>query len=254
MGIFSQNNSASAALPDLISREDWKLVEMECKMCPRDATKWSVREGFFDGQIASKVLPIHQASALMAPREVIETLVKCYPKGIQMKEGAFQRTPLHIACQTNAPIETIEALIHFYPEATRIQDALGRLPIHYACAHEVPSSVLDILLREFPESAGVGDQNGWLPLHVACRRGVSLYELELLLDCFPQSAKMLTSKGSSPIMLAQKGKSKHHEHDMVQYLENYIGRSEGSKEKDLISFDAAPLSTIHHRNVTARGA
>mmetsp|Transcript_1163 Transcript_1163/g.1949 ORF Transcript_1163/g.1949 Transcript_1163/m.1949 type:complete len:257 (+) Transcript_1163:57-827(+) len=256
MGIFRQNNCASAALPDLISHEDWKLVLMECKMCPRDATKWSVQDGFFDGEITSKVLPIHQACALMAPREVIETLVKCYPQGIKMKESAFHRTALHIACQTNAPIETIEALVHFYPEATRIQDALGRLPIHYACAHEVPSSTLELLLREFPESCKIGDQNGWLPLHVACRRGVSLYELELLLDCYPQSANMLTDKGSSPLMCAQKGNSRHHE-EMVQYLEDYIKRSE-QNEKDLLSFDtwepSHKLSTIHHRNVAAKGA
>ncbi|KAL7441079.1 hypothetical protein ACHAXM_007961 [Skeletonema potamos] len=256
MGIFRQKNSASAALPDLINHEDWKLVMMECKMCPMDATKWSVREGFFDGEITSRVLPIHQACALMAPREVIETLVKCYPQGIRMKESAFKRTPLHIACQTKAPIETIEALMHYYPEATRIQDSLGRLPIHYACAHDVPSSILDLLLREYPESAKIGDQNGWLPLHVACRRGVSLYELELLLDCYPQSAEVMTDKGSSPIMCAQKGKSKHHE-DMVQYLEDYIKRSEKS-EKDLLSFDTwepvQKLSTIHHRNIAAKGA
>ncbi len=256
MGLFRQNNIASAALPDLISHEDWKLVLMECKMCPRDAAKWSVREGFFDGEITSKVLPIHQACALMAPREVIETLVKCFPQGIKMKESAFHRTALHIACQTNAPVETIEALVHFYPEAIRIQDSLGRLPVHYACAHEVPSTTLELLLREFPESCKIGDQNGWLPLHVACRRGVSLYELELLLDCYPSSVNSLTKKGSSPIMCAEKGNSRHHE-EMVQFLEDYIKRSE-KNEKDLISFDtwepSHKLSTIHHRNVVAKGA
>ena len=137
-----------------------------------------------------------------------------------------------------------------------MKDTLGRLPIHYACAHEVPSSILDLLLREFPESTKVGDQNGWLPLHVACRRGVSLYELELLLDCYPESAGVLTDKGSSPIMCAQKGKSRHHD-DMVQYIEDCMKRSE-KDEKDSLSFETwepvKKLSTIHHRNVTARGA
>lgn len=37
------NTSASAALPDLISHEDWQLVQMEAKMWPKDAAKWSVR-------------------------------------------------------------------------------------------------------------------------------------------------------------------------------------------------------------------
>jgi ankyrin repeat protein len=258
MGIFGQNNNASAALTDLISHEDWKLVIMEAKMSPTDASKWSNRKGFHDGEIDSKVLPIHQACALMAPREVIETLIKCYPAGIRMKESAFKRTALHIACQTKAPIETIEALIRYYPEATRIQDNLGRLPIHYACAHEVPSYILDLLLREFPDSAKIGDMNGWLPLHVACRRGVTLYELELLLDCYPQAAEQKTDKGTTPIMCAQKGKSKHH-NDMVHYLDDFIRRSKESKDKfDFLSFDTweppQKLTEVRHRNVTARGA
>ena len=120
-----RNNPASAALPDLIAHEDWQLVMMEVKMWPSLASKWTIREGFFDGEHTSNVLPLHMAVALQCTPEVIDTLVKAYPSGIHMREEAFHRVPLHVACQTNAPLETIEALIHYYPEATRVKDSIG---------------------------------------------------------------------------------------------------------------------------------
>ena len=215
----SKNNSASAALPDLINHEDWQLVLMETKMWPKDAAKWTVRTGFFDGEHDSRVLPIHMACALQCPPEVIHALVDCHPMGVHMREEAFQRLPLHVACQTNASIETIEALIHHYPEAARVKDCIGRLPIHYACSHNLQSAVIDILLREFPASAGCGDDNGWMPIHVACRRGVSLYVVERLLDCLPQSVDMATNKGSTPIICARKGDNSQQHKDVIEFLE-----------------------------------
>ena len=144
-----KNNTASAALPDLISHEDWNLVLMECKMWPKDASKWTHRSGFFDGEHDSRVLPIHMACALQCPPDVVDALVECYPMGIKLREEAFQRLPLHVACQTNAPIETIEALIHHYPEATRAKDCIGRLPIHYAwfCMQRAAMSCLRCVSR-----------------------------------------------------------------------------------------------------------
>ncbi|KAL9188529.1 hypothetical protein ACHAXT_006907 [Thalassiosira profunda] len=252
------DRSASAALPDLISHEDWQLVLMECKMWPRDASTWTVREGFFDGEHDSRVLPIHQACALQCPPEVVDALVDCYPRGVEMREEAFKRTPLHVACQTNAPVETIEALIHHCPQACRVKDCIGRLPIHYACSHDAPSSVIEILLREFPASAGCGDDNGWLPLHVACRRGASLYVVERLLDCLPQSADMATNKGSTPLVCARKGGHSRRHEDIVEYLEAYIQRQSSAEEKKVEDFTTRmsmpATATIHHRNVHARGA
>ena len=257
------NTSASAALPDLISHEDWQLVQMEAKMWPKDAAKWSVRKGFFDGEHDSRVLPIHMAVALQCPPSVVDTLVECFPNGVHSREEVFRRLPLHVACQTNAPVETIEALIHHYPEAVRVKDCIGRLPIHYACSHDAPSSVIEMLLREFPASAGCGDDNGWLPIHVACRRGVSLYVVERLLDCLPYSAEMSTNKGSTPLTCAKKGKQSQRHEDIVQYLEDYIQRSTAPPTKnkmdhvptgDLLPMGFPSSTTIHHRHVHARTA
>lgn len=256
--LLRPSNNASAALIDLINHEDWQLVLMECKMWPKDAAKWTVREGFFDGEHDSRVLPIHMACALQCPAEVVDTLVACYPEGIHMKEDAFQRLPLHVACQTNAPLETIEALIHHFPEAVRAKDSIGRLPIHYACSHDAPSSVIETLLREFPASAACGDNNGWLPIHVACRRGARLYVVERLLDCLPESATMATNKGSTPISCAKKGGNSERHMDVLQYLETFIQRETMPKKnifvptEDILQMPG--VSVLRHRPVGARGA
>jgi len=261
--IMPSNNNASVALFDLISHEDWQLVVMECRMWPNEAKKWKLREGFFDGEHDSHVLPIHMACALQCPPEVVDTLVECHPMGVRMREETFQRLPLHVACQTNAPLETIEALIHHYPEASRAKDCAGRLPIHYACSsHDAESVVIDLLLQAFPASAGCGDENGWLPIHVACSRGVSLYAVEMLLKYLPQSAEMATNKGSTPLICARKGNSKRH-NDVVRYLKDYIQRQSSMNRinrmkleptSTLITMGMPASTTIHHRNVAARGA
>lgn len=247
-------NNASDALPDLINNEDWKLVVMESKMKPKDASIWTLRDGFFDGEHASRVLPIHQACALRPPREVIDTLFNCYPQGLRMGEDTFKRLPLHVACQTNAPLESIKALIQYYPEATRCKDSIGRLPIHYACAHDTPSDIIAVLLRAFPASTGCMDNNGWLPLHVACRRGLSLHTIRLLLDSFPQSADMLTKKGSTPIMCARKGGNSQSHLDIIGFIEEFIRECSLGNTKE--SNEVFPLGTssIRHRHVHAKGA
>eukprot|EP01083_Nonionella_stella_P103216 294621_1 len=199
------------------------------------------------------------AVALQCPKEVVNTLVGCYPLGVHMREEAFQRLPLHIACQTNAPIETVEALTCHYPEAARVKDCIGRLPIHYACSHDAPSAVIEMLLREFPASAGCGDDNGWIPIHVASRRGVSLYVIERLLDCLPESADMATNKGSTPIICARKGGDSQRHKDIVEFLQGYIQDREELSKKSLVPETLLPFgmpapATIHHRHVHARGA
>lgn len=192
----------SCSLIDLIQREDWRLAVMA--VGPKEAAEWSRVEGFFDGQHASSVLPIHQACALEPPLSIIESLYNANPTGFVKKEKTFLRLPLHVACQTKASFEVVEKLLEFNIEAARTKDALGRLPIHYACAHGAPSSVVDILLQAFPASTHCGDKNGWVPLHVACRRGEDESTIRLLLEACPSSLFFETKKGSTPLMCAEK--------------------------------------------------
>ncbi|KAL7470128.1 hypothetical protein ACHAXS_010360 [Conticribra weissflogii] len=257
MGIvdfLKPSTNASDSLPDLIAHEDWKLVVMESKMHPRNASVWALRKRFFDGEHDSRNLPIHQACALCPPKEVIHALYECYPQGVKTGEDTFKRLPLHIACQTNASVETIEALIRYYPEGTRCKDTIGRLPIHYACAHDAPLNVLELLLRTFPASAGCGDNNGWLPIHVACRRGSPVGSIRLLLDWLPQSADMATKKGSTPVMCARKGGNDRRHEDIVEFIEDYIKNRSLSSGKLRDAVLSPGMTEIRHRNVHARGA
>lgn len=155
---------SSFSLMDLILREDWKLAEMEIRESPGEVKQWVHQEGFFDGEHASNVLPIHQACALRPTKEMIESLYDAYPESISACETTFKRSPLHIACQTGATLEIIQTLLDLYSDAARIKDTLGRLPIHYACSHGASEQIVAALLKAFGGSAACSDKNGWLPL------------------------------------------------------------------------------------------
>lgn len=250
-------------LSDLISHEDWNLVNMYLKSSYSHlaASKWTTVQGFFDGEFDSRVLPIHQACALCPPKEVVEKLCRCYPEGLKLKEDAFNRLPLHIACLTNAPVEVVESLLRNYPDGARCKDSIGRLPIHYACAHDVEEEIIEMLLRAFPASAGCSDNNGWLPLHVACRRGLSVNVVRQLINCFPPSVDMPTKKGSTALMCARKGGTGRNHLGVIDLLNEELMRQSninanigwGNKVEDANKVQIG-MTTLRHRHVHAKGA
>jgi len=127
--LFHKGNSD---LTNAIVRSDWEAVKVECEAHPKNATVWSTRVGFFDGEHESHVLPIHSAAALCAPKDAIEALALANPDGVKAKETSFKRLPLHIACQSHAPEDVVSTLLSFYPQGAADTDVLGRLPLHYA--------------------------------------------------------------------------------------------------------------------------
>eukprot|EP00957_Ditylum_brightwellii_P067156 5097393-Ditylum_brightwellii.AAC.1 len=90
-------HSGSNKINRYILSEDWSAVKSRCEMHPREAAVWTKRVGFFDGEHESRILPIHQACALHAPKDVIDALIKAYPKGVQALETSFMRNTLHVA-------------------------------------------------------------------------------------------------------------------------------------------------------------
>ena len=129
MNIF---HKGSSDLTNAIVRSDWEAVKVECEAHPKNATVWSTRVGFFDGEHESHVLPIHSAAALCAPKDAIEALALANPDGVKAKETSFKRLPLHIACQSHAPEDVVSTRLSFYPQGAADTDVLGRLPLHYA--------------------------------------------------------------------------------------------------------------------------
>eukprot|EP00568_Trieres_chinensis_P016612 CAMPEP_0183320058 /NCGR_PEP_ID=MMETSP0160_2-20130417/65282_1 /TAXON_ID=2839 ORGANISM="Odontella Sinensis, Strain Grunow 1884" /NCGR_SAMPLE_ID=MMETSP0160_2 /ASSEMBLY_ACC=CAM_ASM_000250 /LENGTH=266 /DNA_ID=CAMNT_0025486667 /DNA_START=157 /DNA_END=955 /DNA_ORIENTATION=- len=206
-------------LTNSIIKEDWSAVKTHCELHPRDAKVWTKRVGFFDGEHESQVLPIHQAVALYAPRDVIERIATTYPEGVRSKETAFKRLPVHIACQSGASADVVSALLSFYPEGAQVKDTLGRLPIHYACSNGASAEVVEALLAAYLWAAAAQDIHSWLPIHVACHFGASTEVVRALLNAFPDSIQARTEKGSTPLKLIQKINCKNKE-EILSLLED----------------------------------
>jgi len=196
--------SGANKLQQHILNEDWYAVKSRCEKHPNEAGVWTKRVGFFDGEHDSRVLPLHQACALHAPKDAIHALIKAYPKGVQEIETAFKRLPLHIACQHGSSADVVELMLSYDPLSGQTEDIFGRTPIHFACSNGAPPDVIDAFLLADASIASYPDNAGWLPIHVACHMGVSTESIQKLLDANPRSVNAKTKKGSTPLKLLSK--------------------------------------------------
>jgi len=210
-------NTGENKLSKYIMKEDWNAVKSRCEKHPREAAAWTKKKGFFDGKHDSCVLPLHQACALRAPRDVICALVKAYPKGVQEVETAFNRLPLHVACQHESSADAIRLLLSYNPLGTQTEDKSGRTPIHYVCSNGASPEVIGALLSIDPSIASFPDVLGWMPIHVACHVGASTESIQMLLNANPGSVNEKTNGGSTPLKLLSKisCKNKHESESLL---------------------------------------
>lgn len=212
-----------------IQTAKWEEADFASRTDPL-AICWKVKvDDFYDGQIASKVLPVHIACQQQPPVSYIRTLHEIHQQGFLTAESAYKRLPLHIACMSKAPTDTISEIIQLCKEACSKKDALGRLPIHYACKSPTMEPVVALLLQQYPGSANVADKQGFLPLHVACRCGLSVSTIKALIAAAPGTVETKTKKGTTPFTCAKMTKVSHKE----QILEILIrGKTDFSMTTD----------------------
>lgn len=118
----------SSPLSSAITSEEWERVVQLCNGSPKEAKKWTIRQGLFEGIKDANVLPIHEALVAGAPYRIIEALIHAYPNCVFCKEGSYQRLALHCACRKNAVPEVVDMLLRQYADAALTPDSLGRLP------------------------------------------------------------------------------------------------------------------------------
>jgi len=118
----------SSPLSSAITSEQWERVVQLCNGSPKEAKKWTTRQGLFEGIKDANVLPIHEALVAGAPYRIIEALINAYPDCVFCKESSYQRLPLHCACRKNAFPDVVDLLSRQYPDAALTPDSLGRLP------------------------------------------------------------------------------------------------------------------------------
>ncbi len=124
-------------------------------------------------------IPLHLALREKTSFDVINMLLKVYPKAAELKDEDTN-LPLHIAIQTAASNDVIKMLLEAYPKVAMVQDHWGCLPLCHAVHLGAPSDVIDLLFKAYPHAANVQDIDGCLPLHVACEFFDISLDLEVL--------------------------------------------------------------------------
>jgi len=149
------------------------------------------------------VLPLHFALLSGAPRNVIEALLRSYPKAVQKKDTKFKRYPLHFACLYHPRSDIVDLLLDNFKPALWSADCLGRLPLHYASFANADETLVRLLIRDFPLGAQIGDIYGWIPLQIAVKNGGSFDVLKRLVAAYPSGLFVRTKKGSQAQNLAR---------------------------------------------------
>jgi len=158
----NQEGDEALDLFSLICKEKWSSALRYLARNKEEASFWVIQENHGSSRIPPR-LPLHQACALRAPKEVIKALVDAYPKGVMSSE-IFGALPLHLACQNKAPLGSIRVLLRAYPKATTVAVG-GLLPIHMASmGHNVSLAVVEALIRVYPDGRDARDKHGFTPL------------------------------------------------------------------------------------------
>lgn len=188
---YSQSNNLSRA----IASEDWMLARTLVTQHPNQASRWTERYGFFDGETSAKVLPLHEALVGHAPLECDQLIVQTYPAAVRERETSYERLPLHCACRSDPEPGIIRFLVSCCRKACLIPDRLGRLPLHYALTNGADPEVIKILMEANPSAAKGQDIYGWTPVAVACNVGASEEVVRMLLEASPDSVFIGTPPG-----------------------------------------------------------
>ena len=124
------------------------------------------------------------------------------------KDEVTGMLPLHYATHLDAPLEVIEKLIEGYPNACDSRcEKHGFTPLHYAAEADIATHKIKALIKACPRALKTPDPKGQVPLHVAAARGASLSNIRLLVFIYPESIELETNKGETPRKIAKRKKA-----------------------------------------------
>jgi hypothetical protein len=81
-----------------------------------------------------------------------------------MRSSSIRSLPLHVASIIGVPIEVLIALLEAYPDATKTSNANNHLPCHTACIFGTSNEGMKMLLRCNPDAADAMNQRGQTPI------------------------------------------------------------------------------------------
>lgn len=146
------------------------------------------------------LLHIACANHRLCMLEMIQYLVDCFPKALQLQQ--FHGLPLHVACKNSSfSLEVIRYLVEKYPKGLERFDISEKLPLHDACRNSSCSlETARYLVEQNPKALRQGGFDGDLPLHVACEFGsCPLQVVRYLLEEYPNALEQKNDSGMLPL-------------------------------------------------------
>lgn len=126
------------ALIRLIESKSWSEAIARCHMFPQEAASWLCRyeknPKKRSRELRWRILPIHSAVVLNAPKTVIKALIDAYPDGLRMGDDR-DMLPLHMAFRLGIDLAVCALLIESYPQSLQHRDNKGNTPMQILKAY-----------------------------------------------------------------------------------------------------------------------
>jgi hypothetical protein len=126
------------ALIRLIESKSWIEAIARCQRFPQEAASWLCRyeNGGKKGpkDLRWRILPIHSAVVLNAPKPVIKALVDAYSDGLRMGDDR-DMLPIHMAFRLGIDLAVCALLIESYPQSLQHRDNKGNTPMQILKAY-----------------------------------------------------------------------------------------------------------------------
>merc|ERR1712194_523698 len=98
----------------LIESKQWDGVISRCKQEPSEAGTWIARRGK-DEKLRWKILPLHAAICLKAPKEVLLKLLVTFPESLSSVDDQGM-LPIHLALKNDEVDDTfLRTMLNTYP-------------------------------------------------------------------------------------------------------------------------------------------
>lgn len=142
-----------------IEGKDWDGALARLSKAPAEAKTWVSRREANSQKLRWRLLPLHATCIFRSPLSLIESLLRAYPDGPQMKDDQGM-LPIHLACRNGASKGVVLTLLTAFPESLQVKDHKGRAPMDLveASSSQNKEAVL-LAMRRFQQELAKGNGN-----------------------------------------------------------------------------------------------
>ena len=177
--------------------------------------------------------PLHRILGSRTPLDIVEALIKHAPETVRNVDDGG-RLPLHIACYRGASLEVLDALVRAYPKSYDVLSILDKKPSDFlkewaqntrgnepmmllqkAIVSGFHVNLVKLLLQAFPKSAMIKDSNDMIPLHHAHIHGFPPAVISRLIEAYPEGVYVKDNQGNLPSNYGHPGSETAEEVDEV---------------------------------------